>query len=148
MNTLNLPSYKYRVKKIDGKPCIFDVLRKKYLVLTPEEWVRQHFTHYLVANGYLQTLISHEKGLTYNNLKKRSDILAYDRTMSPFLLVECKAPHVKLDEQVMKQAAHYNYIIRAKYLAVTNGLQHLYFSINFDTQEVVHLEGLPPFEQD
>ena len=146
MNALNLPPFDYKVKKMDGKPFIFDALRKKYLVLTPEEWVRQHFTHYMIGNGYSKSLISHEKGLTYNQLKKRSDILVFQRDLTPFLLVECKAPHVPLNEKVLEQAAQYNFVIRAKYLAVTNGMKHLFFEINFDTHEVTHLETLPSFE--
>lgn len=123
---LNLPSHSFQIKEEEGKLSIFDALRKKFLILTPEEWVRQHVIHYLVSfKHYPKSLFSLEKGVKYNQLQKRFDILILDREGSPFLLVECKAPEVKLSQKTAEQIAVYNKTIRAKYLAISNGKQHI-----------------------
>src|SRR5690606_27113443 len=94
MVDLNLPSFEYRIKKTEEKTFIFDEIRKKFVVLTPEEWVRQHFVHYMIGHlRYPRALINVETGLAYNQLRKRSDIVLYDRTGKPWMIVECKAPH-------------------------------------------------------
>lgn len=108
---------------MDKGTCIFDVIRKKYIVLTPEEWVRQHFIHFLINSyKYPKSLMKVESGLKYNNLQKRSDIQVYTRKGHPFLIVECKASNVKLDSKVIDQAALYNKSIGADYIIVTNGM--------------------------
>lgn len=108
---------------MDKGTCIFDVIRKKYIVLTPEEWVRQHFIHFLINSyKYPKSLMKVESGLKYNNLQKRSDIQVYTRKGHPFLVVECKASNVKLDSKVIDQAALYNKSIGADYIIVTNGM--------------------------
>ena len=100
MHQLNLPSFDYKLKKADGKVWIFDVIRKKYIVLTPEEWVRQHFIHYLLHElKYPRSLVKIEGGLSYNTLSKRSDIVVFDRDGRPWMLVECKSPEFKLSEK-------------------------------------------------
>src|SRR5688572_31218406 len=99
MHKLNLPAFDYKLKKVDGKVWIFDVIRKKYVILTPEEWVRQHFIYYLVTElHYPRALVRVEGGLVYNTLNKRSDIVIFGREGAPWMLVECKSPTLKLSE--------------------------------------------------
>ena len=121
MNPLNLPVADLSIKTIDGKEHIFDILRKKHLVLTPEEWVRQHFVHLLLNQyKYPKSLFKIESGLKYNQRNKRSDILVFDRSGNPFLLVECKAHNVKVTQSAFDQAAVYNQTIKAPYLCAHN----------------------------
>jgi predicted type IV restriction endonuclease len=120
---LAFPPYEHRLREAEGKLWIFDNIRKKFLVLTPEEWVRQHIVNYLIHNlGYPKSLIKIEGGLSYNQLAKRSDIVVFDRDAKPWLLIECKAPSVKLSESVIQQVILYNATIGAKHIAVSNGL--------------------------
>ena len=147
MDKLNLPSYDHKVKQDGGKVLIFDEIRRKYVVLTPEEWVRQHFVHFLINSlGYSKGLIKIEGGIKYNNLQKRSDLVAYDRNSQPYLLVECKAPEVYLNQATFRQAAMYNKTIGAKYVVLTNGFEHSCFTYNKDTNKVEFLDQLPKFE--
>lgn len=123
MYKLNLPEFNIALRKEQGKVWIFDIIRKKYVVLTPEEWVRQHFIHYLINDrGYPKSLFKVERGLTYNKLLKRSDIVIHDRTGKPRMLVECKAPEIKLTQKAFNQVAVYNMTVGARYIAVTNGM--------------------------
>lgn len=124
MKTLNLPDYACKIEVKDGKNTIFDIIRKKYVVLTPEEWVRQHFVNYLIVHmEYPKTLISIEGGLQYNKMQKRSDIVVFNRKGVPFMLVECKAPEVKISQKIFEQAAMYNKTLKAHYMVVTNGME-------------------------
>lgn len=142
MEILNLPEFNYKIKEIEGNVLIFDSLRKKYLVLTPEEWVRQHFVNYLLSDlGYGRGLIKLEGGLKVNTEQKRSDILLFDKKGEPYMLIECKASHVKLDEKVFDQVFRYNLTIKAPYMVVTNGLEHFCFKV--EGQEVNFLEKIP-----
>jgi hypothetical protein len=146
MYQLNLPSFDYKLKKADGKVWIFDVIRKKYIVLTPEEWVRQHFIHHLINDfKYPRSLVKIEGGLTYNQLQKRSDITVFDREGKPWMIVECKSPTVNLSESTLQQAAVYNATLRAKYLTVTNGMMHLCASTDWQAGKTALLETLPPY---
>ncbi|MFC4873690.1 type I restriction enzyme HsdR N-terminal domain-containing protein [Negadavirga shengliensis] len=123
---LNLPSFDFKIHKEGGKLFIFDVLRKKFLSLTPEEWVRQHITRYLIEYlDYPKSLIVQERGLRYNELLKRFDVLVMDRHTRPFLLIECKAPAIRLTQKTVEQVCLYNAKIGARYLGVTNGVQHI-----------------------
>jgi hypothetical protein len=146
MSTLNLPSFEYQLKKEDGKVFIFDILRKKYLVLTPEEWVRQHFIHYLINEmKYPKALIKLEGGLSYNTLAKRSDIVVFDREGKPWMVVECKAPDQPINDSTLRQASTYNSKLKAKYLAVTNGLVHFYFETDWITLRTQSLKVMPVY---
>ena len=148
MTPLNLPPGDFKVKKSDGKVWIFDGVRKKFVVLTPEEWVRQHFVNYLIQeHHYARSLFRVESGLTYNQLQKRSDILIYDRTGKPWMLVECKSPTIKLSQKAFNQVAIYNMTIGAKYLAVTNGMVHYCCVAPKPGQEGKFLEDFPEFEE-
>jgi hypothetical protein len=146
MYKLNLPPFDYKLQKADGKVWIFDVIRKKYIVLTPEEWVRQHFVHYLITDlKYPKALLKIEGGLTYNQLSKRSDIVVFDREGNPWMIIECKSPAMKLSEDTLHQAAVYNASLRAKYLTVTNGLISLCSSIDWTAGKTVLMDALPPY---
>lgn len=124
MLELNLPSFKYRLEDRGGKLFIFDSIRKKFIQLTPEEWVRQHILHLLIDGlGYSASRTRVESGLKYNRLSKRTDILIYNDTLEPWVLVECKAPHVKLSSNVAEQISTYNQTCKAKLIIISNGMQ-------------------------
>lgn len=145
MVQLNLPTYPVDLRKIDGKIHIFDANRKKYLVLTPEEWVRQHFLQFLMnQKAYPGSLIKLESGIKYNRQQKRTDLIAHNNKMQPVLLVECKAPQVKINDKTFQQIATYNSEIKAKYLVITNGLEHYCFHVV--GKEIVFLEEVPTYE--
>jgi predicted type IV restriction endonuclease len=147
MTPLNLPAHNFKIKKTDGKVWIFDGVRKKFVVLTPEEWVRQHFIHHLIhVHHYPKSLFRIEGSLTYNTLQKRSDILVYDRSGKPWMLIECKATNVKLTQKAFNQVAIYNMTVGAKYLAVTNGMVHYCCEAPRTGQETVFLEDFPVFQ--
>lgn len=125
MQKLNLPSCDLKIKDEEGNRFIFDIIRKKFVSLTPEEWVRQHFIHLMINHlGYPKPLISLEFPITYFRSGKRTDILLNDRRGTPFLLVECKAAHIKLEKGSIGQIAVYNKILNTQYVAVTNGMKH------------------------
>lgn len=146
MYKLNLPEFDYKLKKTEGKVCIFDVIRKKYLVLTPEEWVRQHFVNYLLSEKKIpRSLIRIEGGLMYNALQKRSDIVVYDRSGAPWLIVECKSPAVPVSPAALAQAALYNATLRAPYISVTNGLVHFYAHVEWEKRMTAQLEEMPEY---
>lgn len=148
METLNLPPYPLKLKEEGGKKYIFDSIRKKYLVLTPEEWVRQNFIHYLIQEKqYPSTLISIEKGLQLNELQKRADVLIYSKTGKPLLLIECKAANVKITQETFEQIARYNKVFQVPYLIVTNGLKHYCCLINFEENSSSFLEGVPAYSE-
>ncbi|RAV99178.1 type I restriction enzyme HsdR N-terminal domain-containing protein [Pseudochryseolinea flava] len=146
MIKLNLPEYAYKLSKVEGRIMIFDPLRKKHLVLTPEEWVRQHFVNYLVTElKYPKALIRLEGGLSYNQLQKRSDIVVFDRDAKPWMVIECKAPDQILSNETLHQASTYNATLRAKFLVVTNGLSHFFFSTDWSSGVVQSLNDLPTY---
>jgi hypothetical protein len=143
---LNLPAISASTKKEQGKVWIFDMIRKKYVVLTPEEWVRQHFVHHLIHNHhYPKSLFRIEGSLSYNSLQKRSDILIRDRQGQPWMLIECKSPAIKLGQAAFNQIAVYNMTINAKYLAVTNGMVHYCWEAPRPSESVSFLKEFPDF---
>ena len=147
MNQLRLPAFKHKVKNEGGRIMIFDVIRKKYVVLTPEEWVRQHFVHYLINElKYPKSLFKVESGLKFNRMQKRSDILIHNRAGKAWMLIECKASDIKLTQNAFNQIAVYNMTIGAKYLAVSNGLAHYCCMAGTETQQAVFLADFPAFE--
>ncbi len=144
MELLNLPSYDHKLKKINDKLCIWDIIRKKYIVLTPEEWVRQHFVHHLInEHNYPKNLIKLENTLIYNQLLKRTDIQVFDRDGSLFMIVECKAPYIKLSEAVFAQAAQYNKILKAQYLTISNGMIFHCCRTDWKNERIDFIEELP-----
>lgn len=126
---LNFPQYSFRFRKNkNGEDEIFDRVRKKYVALTPEEWVRQHLLEYLIQDRkFPLSLLSVEKQLKLNSTTKRTDVLAYNSSLTPIVLAECKAPEVKLDMDVLNQILRYNLVFNVSHLVVTNGLQHFVF---------------------
>lgn len=145
MHELNLPPVSLEIKNIDGKYQIFDVIRKKYVALTPEEWVRQNFIHYLIKyHNYPKGLIKIEGGLRYNKLLKRSDLLVHDHSGSSYLLVECKSYDVSLDQKTIDQAAIYNKKLQAQFMMITNGLSHYCFTYDREQQQFILLDEVPP----
>ena len=148
MDKLSLPVINARISQIDDKPYIFDIVRKKNILLTPEEWVRQHFVHYLIDGlGYPKPLIKVEQGLRYHSLLKRSDIIVFDRSGVPLVLVECKAPEIPLNQKVVEQAMMYNKTIMAPYIIITNGIEHSCLYINREDSKIDFLPELPRFEK-
>ncbi|MBT3741780.1 Type I restriction enzyme R protein N terminus (HSDR_N) [Polaribacter sp. Hel1_33_78] len=147
MQKLNLPTYNFKLKSSENKMLIFDKLRKKYIVLTPEEWVRQHFVYFLIEEKkYPVTLIALEKQLTINNLKKRSDILIFNTDGKPEIIVECKAPSIKITQNTFDQIARYNLKLRANYLILTNGLEHFYCKMDFKNETYIFLKDIPHYK--
>ncbi|MHB1177736.1 MAG: type I restriction enzyme HsdR N-terminal domain-containing protein [Daejeonella sp.] len=143
---LNLPRYAFRLKQENNITCIFDEIRKKFLVLTPEEWVRQHFVQFLIKEKkYPRSLIKMEGGLKLNSLQKRSDILLFNNSGEKIMLVECKAPSVKISQETFDQVARYNFIHRVKYVVVSNGLKHFCSEIDFEKGSYNFLNELPEY---
>jgi hypothetical protein len=125
---LNLPEADLKLSRENGEIYVYDRIRKKNILLTPEEWVRQHFIHYLIHTcNYPKSLFKIESGLQYNTLQKRSDIQVYSRQGTVFMLVECKSFSVTLNDNTLKQASTYNKTIDAEWLVITNGLNHYAF---------------------
>lgn len=146
LRSLNFPKYGFRFKNRENKVLIFDVVRKKFVVLQPEEWVRQNILHYLLFDKkYPKGLINLEKEIRINTLKKRYDIVVYNPDGSIEILVECKAPEIKITQAVFDQIARYNLQLRANYLIVTNGLDHLYCKMDFEKEKYIFLEFIPDF---
>lgn len=145
---LNLPSYPFRIKTEGDTVYIFDELRKKFIVLTPEEWVRQHIIQYLISHKhYPRTLISIEGGLKLNGLTKRSDLLVYNHAGGKILLVECKAPTVKISQDTFHQIARYNRIHQVTLLLVSNGLQHFCCTIHLENGSYQFINELPDYKK-
>lgn len=143
---LNLPPYPFRITLKDEQHFIFDEVRKKHLVLTPEEWVRQHFIHYLIKEKkFPRSLIQIEGGLSLNNLQKRTDIVIFNTSGERIMVIECKAPSVKISQNVFDQASRYNSVHKAKWLVVTNGLKHCYAQIDHIASSFLFFEELPEY---
>jgi hypothetical protein len=127
---LNFPEYAFKIEQQGERLKIYDSIRKKWVILTPEEWVRQHAIAYLVqTKNYAASLIAVERSLTFNGLQKRFDVLVYNKLAQPFLLVECKAPEVALSEDTLMQICTYNTQFKVPYLWVSNGLSHIVFGL-------------------
>ena len=148
MQKLQFPSYSFRFKNSENKIAIFDEIRKKFILLTPEEWVRQHVIHFLLSYSEVPIgLINTEVGMKINKLKRRSDVVVFGADTSVLLLVECKAPEVPINEKVLHQAAQYNSHIKARYIWLTNGLDHHLYHINHQTGEIARLEEIPKYKE-
>ena len=147
MQALDLPPFDAKLtQSATNQPLIWDGLRRKHVVLTPEEWVRQHVVHYLITHlGYPRGLLALERGLRYNQRQKRTDLLALNSEGQPLLLVECKAPAVAIDAAVARQATTYNLTIGAPLLLLTNGLVHYCWRVDFATRTNERLDEIPAF---
>jgi len=148
MESLNLPTYSFNIKFQEQRKYIFDTLRKKYVLLTPEEWVRQNFLKYLIEEKkYPASLIFVEMEMKLNKLSKRCDAVVFNRNANPVLIVECKAASVKIDQIVFEQIARYNMQLQVNYLIVTNGLNHYCCKIDFEKQSYEFLKDVPVFDE-
>jgi hypothetical protein len=146
MTPLNLPHFEYKVKKAGGKVWIFDIIRKKFIQLTPEEWVRQHIINYFITElKYPRTLMKIERGVIFNSLNKRSDIVILDRKGNPWMVVECKSPDQKISALTLHQASIYNSTYRAPYLAVSNGINHLCFELDWNSRQINQIKTFPDY---
>ena len=144
MLKLNFPEYSFRFKNSENKRLIFDPIRKKFMMLTPEEWVRQHTVQFLIQEkGYSASLINVEKQLNLHGTKKRYDIVVFNPNGSIFLIVECKAPTIEINQETFDQIARYNLVTQAAYLMVTNGLDHFYCQMDYQNERYIFLRELP-----
>lgn len=148
MKALNLPSCELKIREHGAKTEVFDIIRKKFIVLTKEEWVRQHFIHYLVQHRQVPpTLIVVESSLKFNRLNKRSDIVIYNTKGKPCMIVECKAPEVPVSQDVFDQAAMYNITLKVPYLVITNGMEHYACRIDHEKKSFAFLKECPSFNE-
>ena len=146
MQKLNFPTYSFRFKNSENKVSIFDEIRKKFILLTPEEWVRQHVVQFLLQDKkYPKSYINVEKLIKINDLSKRYDVVVFQPNGEIFLLIECKAPEVPISQQTFDQIARYNLVLKAKYLMVTNGLNHYFCQMDFENEKYVFLKELPEY---
>jgi hypothetical protein len=146
MLQLNLPAFDYKLKQSPEKSLIFDGIRRKFVTLTPEEWVRQHFIHYLVSYlQYPKSLLAIERGTSYNHLAKRPDLCVYGPNGRPVMLVECKAAQVPITAATVKQASVYNQNIKARYVVLTNGLEHYCWEVDFGSSTYNALQQIPAY---
>ncbi len=143
---MNFPVYSFRFKNSENKVSIFDEIRKKFILLTPEEWVRQHVVQFLLQDkNYPKSYINVEKLIKINDLSKRYDGVVFQPNGEIFLLIECKAPEVPISQQTFDQIARYNLVLKAKYLMVTNGLNHYFCQMDFENEKYVFLKELPEY---
>ena len=148
LTPLNLPEYQFRFRSSGVKEEIFDPVRKKFIVLTPEEWVRQNIVQYLINSlNVPQSLMVIEKSLVLNRMKKRADVLIYNFSGEPLMIVECKAPGVRITQKTFDQVARYNMVFKVKFLLVTNGLEHFICTVNFNDSTYSFLTQIPDYAQ-
>ena len=147
MKQLQFPSYSFRFKNSENKVAIFDEIRKKFIIITPEEWVRQHVVQFLLQDKkYPKSHINVEKLLKINDLNKRYDVVVYNPDGSIFILVECKAPEIKISQHTFDQIARYNMTLNAEYLMVTNGLNHYFCKMDYENEKYDFLPELPEYQ--
>ena len=148
MLSLNLPCFPAKIQQQNGKNMIFDPLRRKYVALTPEEWVRQHFVSFLTEHkGYPKGLLANEIQISLNGTKKRCDTVLYDRNLKARMIIEYKAPHVEITQQVFDQITRYNMVLKVDYLMVSNGLRHFCCKIDYATNSYHFLPDIPAYNQ-
>jgi hypothetical protein len=146
MQELNFPKFTFRFKNNENKVSIFDEIRKKFIILQPEEWVRQHCVQFLIQEkGYPKSLINVEKELKINNLRKRYDIVVFNPDGSIHLIVECKSYKINITQNTFDQIARYNLALNATYLMVTNGINHYYCQTDFEAERYNFLEDIPNY---
>lgn len=147
MIQLTLPPYQIRVKETHGRKQIFDILRRKYVALTPEEWVRQHFIHYLVEHkNYPSSLLANEVSLQIGEKRMRADSVLYDNQLHPRMIIEYKAPNITLTQKVFDQITVYNLLLHVDYLIVSNGITTYICKMDYEKQTYKFLEAIPNYE--
>lgn len=148
MFALNLPDYDCKIRNVNGKTMIFDSLRKRYVSLTPEEWVRQHFVNFLITcKKYPPERIVNEARINLYGQIRRCDSVLYDKDLKPLVIIEYKAPSVKLSQKVFEQIASYNWVLRADYLIVSNGIKHYCCHVDYDNRKTDFREIIPDYSQ-
>ncbi|MFP9118726.1 type I restriction enzyme HsdR N-terminal domain-containing protein [Flavobacterium sp. RNTU_13] len=146
MQKLNFPEYAFRFKNTENKVAIFDEIRKKFIILTPEEWVRQHVVHFLLkAKNFPKSHVNVEKVVKVNGMNKRYDIVVYRPNGTILLIVECKAPSVAISQATFDQIARYNMTLNSGYLMVTNGLNHYFCQMDNEAERYIFLRDIPPY---
>ena len=147
METLNLPKTDLKIVTKDGKQQVFDVLRRKYVALTPEEWVRQHFVHFLIQQkGYPAECIGNEVSITLGQTRKRCDTVVYGIHAEPTMIIEYKSPQTEISQQVFDQISRYNIKFHVRWLIVSNGLQHYCCQIDYESGNVLFVEDIPSYD--
>lgn len=147
MQQINLPQYDVRIRTVSGRDQIFDILRHKYVALTPEEWVRQHFVHYLIEHkNFPSALLANEISLQIGEKKIRADSVLYDRQYHPKMIVEYKAPDIQITQRVFDQISVYNLLLHVDYLVVSNGVNTYACKMDYDNQKYLFLTDLPNYE--
>ena len=148
MFALNLPQYSIKVQKHNGRAVIFDDLRRKYVALTPEEWVRQHFVHFLIEQkNYPAGLVANEVSLRLNGTAKRCDTVVYDLKLRPRVIIEYKAPHIEITQNVFAQISRYNMVLKVDYLMVSNGRQHYCCVMDYEANTCRFLPDIPDYDE-
>ena len=146
MIRLNLPTFEIKLSGTKEHPRIFDILRRRYVALTPEEWVRQHFVHFLTGHkGYPAALMANEVGLMIGNKKLRADSVLYDRLLQPRMIIEYKAPTIEITQKVFDQIAAYNLLLHVDYLVMSNGLQHYCCRMDYENRRYEFLRDIPDY---
>ncbi|MBQ8701675.1 MAG: type I restriction enzyme HsdR N-terminal domain-containing protein [Prevotella sp.] len=146
MFSINLPEYEIKIREREGKPYIFDDLRRKYVALTPEEWVRQHFIHYLTDHKhYPKGLLVNETELRLGEKHMRCDSVLYDKEMHPRMIIEYKAPTIALTQRTFDQISAYNHLLHVDYLVLSNGIQHICCRMDYDNQSYMFLKEVPDY---
>lgn len=144
MVPLNLPPFPIKLRQQDGRTLVLDRLRRRYVALTPEEWVRQHFVNFLIAHkGYPKGLLVNEKELRLGEKRLRADTLLYNRELQPQMIIEYKAPEIRLTQRVFDQITAYNLLLRVDYLVVSNGLQHICCRVDHERRCCTFLPEVP-----
>ena len=148
MFRLNLPQYEINITEKDGKRLIFDFLRRKFVALTPEEWVRQHFTHFLVEHkGYPKALLGNEIELHIGDKKLRCDTLLYNKEAQPRMIIEYKAPTIPIQQKTFDQIAAYNLLLKVDFLVISNGLEHYCCQMDYEQRQYRFLPDIPDYEK-
>ena len=142
MKKLNFPYFQFKIKKENNNNLIFDEIRKKWIVLTPEEWVRQNFIKYLISKNYPKSLINCEKSFYINGVLKRYDIVVYDINGKVSILVECKSPNINIIKEHFDQVMRYNIELKSEMIIVTNGLNHFYFKLDKNKNQYIQEKDL------
>lgn len=148
MLELNLPAFDINIKKSGNKLTVFDNLRRRFVALTPEEWVRQHFVNYLITEKkYPASLIANEIQINLNNQKKRCDSVIYNRAMQPLVIVEYKSPDIKITQEVFNQIVNYNIVLKVEYLIVSNGVNHFCCHMDYEQMKFEYLSDIPLYNE-
>ncbi|MBQ8008448.1 MAG: type I restriction enzyme HsdR N-terminal domain-containing protein [Bacteroidaceae bacterium] len=148
MLALNLPTFEIKIKEMGTKKTIFDILRRKYVALTPEEWVRQHFVHFLIEQrGYPKALLANEVEISLNGTSKRCDTVLYNRDLTAQMIVEYKAPEIRITQKVFDQITRYNMVLHVDYLIVSNGIDHYCCNMDYGNNTYRFLEQIPHYKE-